>query len=41
MRSGVSSVPSIIINRKYMISGGQTADVFEEMLRKIAAQIPG
>jgi predicted DsbA family dithiol-disulfide isomerase len=36
--SGVSSVPSIIINRKYLISGGQTAAVFEESLRRIAAE---
>jgi predicted DsbA family dithiol-disulfide isomerase len=36
--SGISSVPSVIINQKYLISGGQTAAVFEESLRQIAAQ---
>ena len=36
--SGITSVPSIVINRKYLISGGQTADVFEEGLRRIAAE---
>ncbi len=38
MRSGISSVPAIVINRKYLISGGQTAAVFEESLRRIAAE---
>jgi predicted DsbA family dithiol-disulfide isomerase len=38
MRSGVNSVPAIVINRKYLISGGQTAEVFEKSLRKIAAE---
>ena len=35
-RSGISSVPSVIVNRKYLISGGQPAEVFEQTLRKIA-----
>jgi predicted DsbA family dithiol-disulfide isomerase len=39
MRSGVNSVPAIVINRKYLISGGQTAQVFEDSLRRIAAEI--
>ena len=38
MRSGINSVPSVVINRKYLISGGQTAAVFEEGLRRIAAE---
>ena len=38
MRSGINSVPSVVINRKYLISGGQTAAVFEESLRRIAAE---
>jgi predicted DsbA family dithiol-disulfide isomerase len=37
-RAGISSVPAIVINRKYLISGGQPAAVFEESLRKIAAE---
>jgi predicted DsbA family dithiol-disulfide isomerase len=36
--SGISAVPSVVINRKYLISGGQTAAVFEESLRRIATQ---
>ncbi len=35
---GISSVPSIIINEKYLISGGQPAAVFEDALRRIAAE---
>ena len=37
-RSGITSVPSVIVNRKYLISGGQPAAVFEETLRRIAAE---
>jgi predicted DsbA family dithiol-disulfide isomerase len=36
--AGINSVPSIIIDGKYLISGGQTADVFEQGLRQIAMQ---
>ena len=39
MASGIRSVPAVVINRKYLISGGQTAAVFEDSLRKIAAEI--
>jgi len=35
---GISSVPSVGIDGKYMISGGQSVDVFEQALRKIAAE---
>lgn len=38
VRSGINSVPAVVINRKYLISGGQPAAVFEESLRKIAAE---
>jgi predicted DsbA family dithiol-disulfide isomerase len=38
VRAGISSVPAVVINRKYLISGGQPAAVFEESLRKIAAE---
>ncbi|MDP1655688.1 MAG: DsbA family oxidoreductase [Hylemonella sp.] len=34
---GIRSVPAIVINRQYLISGGQPVAVFEEALRKIAA----
>jgi predicted DsbA family dithiol-disulfide isomerase len=37
--AGISSVPAIIVNRQYLISGGQPPEVFEESLRQIAAKI--
>jgi predicted DsbA family dithiol-disulfide isomerase len=37
LASGISSVPSVVIDGKYLISGGQTAAVFEQALRQIAA----
>ena len=33
---GISSVPTFIINNKYSISGGQTADTFKQVLTQIA-----
>ena len=35
---GVTSVPTFIVNDLYAISGGQPVDVFEQALRKIAAE---
>ena len=37
-RAGVNSVPAIIINEQYLISGGQPVEVFEKSLREIAAK---
>lgn len=37
-QAGIRSVPSIIINDKHLISGGQPSEVFEQALRQIAAQ---
>jgi predicted DsbA family dithiol-disulfide isomerase len=37
-QSGIGSVPSIVINERYMISGGQPAEVFEKALRRILAE---
>ncbi|MHB1207037.1 MAG: DsbA family oxidoreductase [Rhodospirillaceae bacterium] len=36
--AGINSVPAVVINRKHLISGGQTAAVFEQALRQIAAE---
>ncbi|MDB5707843.1 MAG: oxidoreductase [Sphingomonas bacterium] len=36
---GISSVPAIVINDRYLISGGQPADAFEQALRDIAAEM--
>lgn len=37
-RAGIHSVPAVVVNRSFLISGGQPADVFEEQLREIAAK---
>jgi predicted DsbA family dithiol-disulfide isomerase len=34
---GVHAVPSVIINERHLIQGGQPAEVFEQALRQIAA----
>ena len=36
--AGISSVPAVIINETYLISGGHPADAFERALRTIAAE---
>lgn len=35
---GISSVPAVVVEGRYLISGGQPAGVFEEALRKIAGE---
>ncbi|MFJ6025736.1 DsbA family oxidoreductase [Brevundimonas sp. NPDC092305] len=35
---GINSVPAVVVEGKYLISGGQPAAVFEDALRKIAAE---
>ena len=35
---GISSVPSVIINDKYLVSGGQPPEAFEQALRQIASE---
>lgn len=35
---GISGVPAVIVNERYLISGGQPPAVFEEALRRIAAE---
>ncbi|QBX37609.1 DsbA family oxidoreductase [Brevundimonas sp. S30B] len=35
---GISAVPAVVVEGKYLISGGQPASVFEEALRKIASE---
>ena len=37
-RQGISAVPSVIVNDKYLIQGGQPAEIFEQALRQIAAE---
>lgn len=33
---GITSVPSVVVNNKYLIQGGQPANVFEQTLKKIS-----
>ena len=35
---GITSVPSVILNGKYLVSGGQPTDVFEQALRQVAQE---
>lgn len=35
---GINAVPAVVVEGKYLISGGQPAGVFEEALRKISAE---
>jgi predicted DsbA family dithiol-disulfide isomerase len=37
-RQGISGVPAVIINGKYIISGGQPPEAFERAIRSIAAE---
>jgi predicted DsbA family dithiol-disulfide isomerase len=36
LAAGINSVPAIVVNRKYLISGGQPPEVFETHLREMA-----
>lgn len=36
---GVSAVPTIVIDNRYLISGGQPPEAFERALRQIAAEV--
>ena len=37
---GISSVPAVVVNDQYLISGGQPAEVFASALRQISAEAP-
>lgn len=38
---GISSVPSVVIDRRHLIQGGQPSAVFEQALRQLAGQDAG
>jgi predicted DsbA family dithiol-disulfide isomerase len=38
LAAGINSVPAIVVNRAYLISGGQPPEVFETHLREMAAR---
>ena len=35
---GINSVPAVVVEGKYLISGGQPAETFEQALRQIAGE---
>lgn len=35
---GIHAVPAIIVNQRHLIQGGQSVDVFEKLLRQVAAE---
>ncbi|TXC67363.1 DsbA family oxidoreductase [Piscinibacter aquaticus] len=37
-QAGITSVPSVIVNERYLIQGGQPPEIFEQSLREIAAE---
>ena len=39
IEKGISSVPTFIINNKYSIAGGQTADTFKQVLTEITQEV--
>ena len=39
--AGINSVPAVVINDRYLISGGQPPEYFEQALRQIAAEPDG
>jgi predicted DsbA family dithiol-disulfide isomerase len=38
VQRGIQAVPSVVVNDEYLIQGGQPVEVFEQMLRGIAAE---
>lgn len=38
MAMGIHSVPAIILNRRYLVSGGQPVEVFEQAIRQTIAE---
>jgi predicted DsbA family dithiol-disulfide isomerase len=38
LSAGINSVPAIVIDKRYLISGGQPPEMFEQALRRIAQQ---
>lgn len=36
--AGVTAVPAVVVNQRYLIVGGQPSEVFERALRRIAAE---
>ena len=39
-QQGIHAVPSVVVNDRHLIQGGQPPEVFEQVLRQLAAQQP-
>ena len=37
-RQGIHAVPAIVVNQRHLIQGGQSVEVFEQLLRQVIAQ---
>ncbi len=37
-RMGIQSVPSIIFNNRYLVTGGQPVEAFEQAIREVVAE---
>jgi predicted DsbA family dithiol-disulfide isomerase len=35
---GIQSVPSIVFNQKYLVTGGQPVEAFEQVIQQILAE---
>jgi predicted DsbA family dithiol-disulfide isomerase len=35
---GIQSVPSIIFNQRYLVTGGQSVEAFEQAIQRILAE---
>ncbi|MFN4360704.1 MAG: DsbA family oxidoreductase [Hylemonella sp.] len=38
-QAGITAVPAVVVNQRYLISGGQPPEAYEEALRRIAASV--
>lgn len=38
LSAGIQSVPAVVVDRRHLISGAQTPEVFEQALRRLAAE---
>lgn len=41
LNAGIHSVPAVVINDRHLVSGGQPVEVYEQVLRQLAAGIEG
>ena len=39
--AGIQAVPAVVLDRQYLISGGQPAEVYEQAIRRLAQEKSG